>query len=90
MMLAFKKKKDLDNKISKGYKEAMEAKGMTWEVVPVGMHRRNVAGKTTQTFKGHLKSIICGVADEFPMNLWDSLILQAELTFISSTSQMWR
>ena len=53
---------------------------MTWELVPVGMHRRNVAEKTTQTFKVNFKSTICGVAKEFPMNLWDSLIPQAELT----------
>ena len=33
----------LDNEISKEYKEAIESNGMTWEVVPVGMHRRNVA-----------------------------------------------
>ena len=44
------------------------------------MHRRNVAEKTTQTFKGNFKYILCGVAEEFPMNLWDLLIPQAELT----------
>ena len=44
------------------------------------MHRLNVAEKTTQTFKGHFKYIICGVAEDFPTNLWDCLIPQAELT----------
>ena len=52
---------------------------MTWELVPIGIHRRNVAEKTKQTFKGNFKYIACGVADEFPMNMWDRLIPQAEL-----------
>ena len=76
----FPKKHILDNKISKGYKETIEANGVTWELVPVGVHRRNAAEKTTQTFKGHFKYIICGVADEFPINMWDCLIPQAEFT----------
>ena len=53
---------------------------MDWELVPVGVHRRNVAKKTTQTFKGYFKYILCGVVDDFPMNNWDRLIPQAELT----------
>ena len=59
----FTKKHTLDNETSKVYKEAIEANGMTWELVPIGIHRRNVAEKTTQTFKGNFKSIACGVAD---------------------------
>ena len=53
---------------------------MTWELVPVGMHRRNASEKTTQTFKGHFKSILCGVATDFPLKKWDTLLPQAELT----------
>ena len=75
----FPKKHILDNKIFKGYKETIDENGMTWELVPVGMHRQNVAEKTAQTFKGHFKYILCGVAEDFPMNLWDRLIPQAEL-----------
>ena len=36
--------------------------------------------KKTQTFKGNFKSSLCGVAEDFPMNLWDCLIPQEELT----------
>ena len=36
--------------------------------------------KKTQTFKGHFKYILCVVADDFPMNMWDRLIPQVELT----------
>ena len=52
---------------------------MNWEMVPVGMHLQNAA-KKIQTFKGHFKYILCVVADEFPMNMWDRLIPQVELT----------
>ena len=49
----FPKKHILDNKTPKGYKEAIKDNGMTWELLPVGVHQRNVAEKTTQTFKGN-------------------------------------
>ena len=44
------------------------------------MLRRNAAEKTTQNIKGYFKSILYGIADNFPMNKWDHLIPQAELT----------
>ena len=53
---------------------------MKRELVPVGMHERNVAENTTQIFKGHFKYILCGVADNLPLNKWDRLIPQVELT----------
>ena len=37
----------VDNDISEKYKKTIENNGMHWELVPVGMHQRNVAGKTT-------------------------------------------
>ena len=74
------KKHILDNEISAKYKKSIETNGMTWELVPVGMHRRNASEKTTQTFKGHFKSILCGVATDFPLKKWDTLLPQAELT----------
>ena len=53
---------------------------MEWELVPVGMHRQNVAEKAIQKFKNHFTSILCGVANDFPMRYWDGLLQQAELT----------
>ena len=76
----FPKKHILDNEISAKYKKAIETNDMTWELVPVGMHKRNAAEKTTQTFKGHFKSILCGIATDFPLKKWDTLLPQAEIT----------
>ena len=39
----FLKKHILDNEILAKCKKSIETNGMTWELVPVGMHRRNVA-----------------------------------------------
>ena len=44
----FPKKHILDNEISKGYKEAIKDNGTTWEMVHIGMHRRNMAKKNTE------------------------------------------
>jgi hypothetical protein len=44
------------------------------------MHRRNIAEKGMQTFKGHFKSVLAGVSDDFPIQEWDELIPQTVLT----------
>jgi len=52
------------------------------ELVPPGCHRRNVAEVAIRNLKVHFLSILAGVADDFPMQLWDRLLLlpQAEIT----------
>ena len=50
------------------------------ELVPPGYHRRNVAEVVICNFKAHFISILAGVADDFPMQLWDRLLPQAEIT----------
>ena len=54
---------------------------MKWELVPEGIHRKNMTKKTTKIFKGKFQSILCGVSDDFPLNKWDRLIPQVELTY---------
>ena len=46
---------------------------MHWELVPTGMHQINVAER-------HFKSILCGVATNFPLNKWDTLLPQSKQT----------
>ena len=43
----------LENEISKAYKTEIQATGMTYQLVPPGDHRRNVAEKAIQTWKDH-------------------------------------
>ena len=65
------KKQILDNEASKEYKKTIRACGMTYELVPPDMHRRNAAKKAIQTFKDHFVAILSGVDESFPMHLWD-------------------
>ena len=53
---------------------------MTYELVPPGCHRRNAAEVAIRNFKSHFLSILAGVADDFPLNLWDKCLPQAEIT----------
>ncbi len=49
------------------------------DLVPPGCHRRNAAKVAIRIFKAHFLSILAGVADDFPLNLWDWLLPQIEI-----------
>jgi hypothetical protein len=77
----YPKKQMLDNEISKTYEKAIKEQGIEEvERVPKEAHRRNAAEKAIQTAKNHIKAILAGCDDSFPMHLWDRLLPQAELT----------
>ena len=48
--------------------------------MPPHTHRSNAAVRAIQAFKAHSLSILAGVAPDFPRNLLDLLLPQAELT----------
>jgi hypothetical protein len=50
------------------------------ELVPPGCHRCNAAEVAIHNFKAHFLSILAGVADCFPQNLWDWLLPQTKIT----------
>merc|ERR1712197_187064 len=71
----------LDNEVSENMKELIRSTyNMELELVPPGCHRRNAAEVAIQNFKAHFLSILAGVADDFPMQLWDCLLPQAGIT----------
>ena len=53
---------------------------MNVELVPPGCHRQNAAVVAICNFKSDFLSILAGVADDFPQNLWDHLLPQTEIT----------
>ncbi|KAL7487117.1 LOW QUALITY PROTEIN: hypothetical protein ACHAW6_015771 [Cyclotella cf. meneghiniana] len=53
---------------------------MTYELIPLDMHRRNIVEKAIQTFNDHFVAILSGVNDSFPMHLWDQLLPQEGMT----------
>ncbi len=52
---------------------------MNMELVPPGCHQQNVAEVAIRNFKSHFLSVLAGVADDFPQNLWDHLLPQTEI-----------
>eukprot|EP00804_Cyclotella_cryptica_P019044 CCRYP_014460-RA/>CCRYP_014460-RA protein AED:0.28 eAED:0.28 QI:0/0/0/1/1/1/3/0/673 len=71
----------LDNEISNAMKNLItDTYKMTYKLVPPGCHCRNAAEVAIRNFKSHFLSILAGVADDFPMKLWDKLLPQAEIT----------
>ena len=75
------KKHILDNEISANMKKHIRDKyKFTIELVPPGNHRRNAAEVAIRNFKAHFLSILAGTAESFPMNLWDRLLPQTEIT----------
>jgi hypothetical protein len=69
----------LDKKASEEFKAEIRKKG-TIQLVPPDNHKQNLAERAIKTFKNHLKAILAGVDDGFPMRLWDKLLSQTILT----------
>jgi hypothetical protein len=68
----------LNNQASAEYKGAIEASGMTYELVPPKEHQRNMAEKSIQTFKDHFVGVLSGCAPSMPIHLWCQLLPQVE------------
>ncbi len=68
----------LDNQASVEYKAAIEASGMTYELVPPKEHRCNMAKKAIQTFKDHFVGVLSGCTPSMPIHLWCQLLPQVE------------
>ena len=75
------KKHVLDKEISEAMKNLIRDQyKMELKLVPPGCHRRNAAKVAIQNFKAHFLRILAGAANDFPSNLWDKLLPQAEIT----------
>ncbi len=70
----------LNNECSDKFKKTIKCNKMTYQLVPPHNHHRNCAKKAIQTFKDYFVAILCRADKEFPLNLWDLLLPQAENT----------
>ena len=50
------------------------------QFTPTGSHRRNIAEREIQTFKNHFISGLYSLPENFPLNLLEKLLPQAEIT----------
>jgi hypothetical protein len=67
----------LDNQASAEF-AAIEASGMTYELVPSKKHQCNMAEKAIQTFKDHFVGVLSGCTPSMPIHLWCQLLPQVE------------
>lgn len=70
----------LDNEAPAEFLDAIRANGCRVEKTPADMHRRNIAERAIQTYKGHFIATLAGVSDDFPIHQWHELVPQIVLT----------
>jgi len=71
----------LDNEISENMKQHIKEKyKFELEMVPPGCHQRNAAKVAIRNFKFHFLSVLTGMAESYPIHLWDRLLPQTEIT----------
>jgi hypothetical protein len=58
----------------------MTEEGTDYQLVPLGVHRRDAAERAICTFKNHFIAGLCSTDKNFPLHLWDHLVPQAKLT----------
>jgi hypothetical protein len=67
-----------DNETWKGVKDLLVNKyKLTYQLVPPHIHQCNATERAIRTFKNHFIASLS--SSEFPMQLWDQLIPQAEI-----------
>ena len=59
----------LDNEALAKYKEAIQAYGMTYQLVPLDNHRHNIANKAIHFWKNHFIAVLSSTAENFLLNL---------------------
>lgn len=69
-----------DNQAARHIKSFLTGKNCKWQFVEPNNHRVNAAERAIQTFKNHFISGLCCTDSEFPLQLWDQLTEQAEIT----------
>ena len=72
----------LDNEISETVTQFFQdlVPPIQLQLVPPNIHRANKAERSIRDAKNHLIAILCGVASDFPIKLWDECLPQAEIT----------
>jgi hypothetical protein len=70
----------IDNEISLAFKRMCKDKDVKIEYVPPGQHRANIAERMIAVVKSYLISALATSSPFFPIDLWDLLLPQVEIT----------
>eukprot|EP00804_Cyclotella_cryptica_P028195 CCRYP_011052-RA/>CCRYP_011052-RA protein AED:0.30 eAED:0.33 QI:0/0/0/1/0.5/0.33/3/0/617 len=68
----------LDNEASHAITEYLRRHDIKWQFVPPNEHRVNAAERAIQTFKNHFIYGLYSTDRDFPSQLWDKLLQQAQ------------
>jgi hypothetical protein len=68
----------LDNEASSAITNFLRSQDIKYQFVPPNEHRVNAAERAIQTFKNHFISGLCTTDRDFPFQLWDKLLPQAQ------------
>ena len=72
-----------DIKCSTEFKHALKNEQVTFELVSPNQHRHNDAERAIRTFKNYLLSGLATCNPDYPLQKWDQIIPQVELTLNS-------
>ena len=70
----------LDNETSATFKEMAKLMDIQIEYIPPDNHRQNPVERDIRTFKNHFIASLCTTDPDFPINEWDLLLPQVEMT----------
>ena len=70
----------LDNECATDIKQAFVRHQVDFQRVPAHQHRRNAAERAIQTWKAHFISCLATTDPTFPLNAWDYLLPQCDIT----------
>ncbi|KAL7479932.1 hypothetical protein ACHAW6_007837 [Cyclotella cf. meneghiniana] len=68
----------LNNEASSAITEYLRRIDIKWQFVPPNEHCINAAERAIQTFKNHFIAGLCSTDKQFPAQLWDKLLPQAQ------------
>jgi hypothetical protein len=70
----------LDNEASAALKSFFTENDVEYQFVPTHCHRRTAVQRAIRTFKEHFVLGLASVDPDFPLQLWDRILPQAEMT----------
>ena len=70
----------LDNEFSQELELAFRLKNCNFQLIPPNAHRNNFAERSIQTWKSHYKAGLATCDPDFPLQEWDRLIEQVNIT----------
>ena len=70
----------LDNEASPEFQSLLKETCIDYQLAPPDMHRRNAEEWDISTLKDHFIAGLCATDPYFPMQNWDHLLKQAEIT----------